>query len=129
MLWYVSHDLPVIPVNPKEAEILGQPVISSITDILEAISKMKDLHSYKLSQVDGLSISFLTPPHITVQTLKAIAGVPDYKDIVKGLWFQPGSYDQQVLDTAEEIGLSSKVVHEEECILVRGEEGMYSSNL
>lgn len=129
LLWYVSHDLSVIPVNPNEPEILGQTVVKTVTEILEAIAEGKDLGQYKLSKVDGLSISFLTPPSITVQTLKEIAAVPEYKTIIKGLWFQPGSYNKDVLDAADSIGLSDAVIHEEECILVRGEEGMYSANL
>ncbi|KAK6459490.1 CoA-binding protein [Scheffersomyces xylosifermentans] len=127
--WYVTHDLTVIPINPKEKEILGQPVISSVTEILQAIKDGKDLDIYKLSKVDGLSVSFLTPPHITTSTLKLIASVPGYEELIKGLWFQPGSYDQEVIDTAKEIGLYEKAVYEDECILVRGDEGLLSANL
>lgn len=129
LLWYVSHGLSVIPINPKESEILGQPVVKSIPEVLKSLSAGKDIDQYKLSSADGLSVSFLTPPHITVQTLKDIAEVPEYKSLIKGLWFQPGSYDQEALDTAEALGLLEKVVHQEECILIRGEEGMYSANL
>lgn len=126
--WYVSHDLPVVPVNPKEPEILGQKVVSSVTEVLLSVGK-SDIDHHKLSQADGVSISFLTPPTITVQTLDEIAAVPKYKDLVKGLWFQPGSFDQDVLDKASQIGLADRAVHEEECILVRGEEGLYNANL
>lgn len=129
LLWYVSHGLSVVPINPKESEILGQQVIKSVPEVMKALGTKKDLSQYKLSEKDGLSISFLTPPHITIQTLKDIAEVPDYKSLIKGLWFQPGSYDQEALDTAEALGLIDRVVHQEECILVRGEEGMYSANL
>lgn len=129
LLWYVSHGLSVVPINPKESEILGQQVIKSVPEVMKALGAKKDLSQYKLSEKDGLSISFLTPPHITIQTLKDIAEVPDYKSLIKGLWFQPGSYDQEALDTAEALGLIDRVVHQEECILVRGEEGMYSANL
>lgn len=129
LLWYVSHGLSVIPINPKESEILGQPVVKSIPEVLKSLSAGKDINQYKLSSADGLSVSFLTPPHITVQTLKDIAEVPEYKSLIRGLWFQPGSYDQEALDTAEALGLLEKVVHQEECILIRGEEGMYSANL
>lgn len=119
----------MVPINPKESEILGQQVIKSVPEVMKALGAKKDLSQYKLSEKDGLSISFLTPPHITIQTLKDIAEVPDYKSLIKGLWFQPGSYDQEALDTAEALGLIDRVVHQEECILVRGEEGMYSANL
>lgn len=126
--WYINHSLPVIPVNPKSDEILGQPVIKSVPEILLAVHK-ENLKDYNLSNCDGISISFLTPPQVTIATLKDIASVDGYKDIIKGLWFQPGSYDKLVLSTAEEIGLFDRVISEDECILVRGEEGLYSANL
>lgn len=128
-LWYVTHGLNVIPINPKEEDILGQPVVRSIVDVIKHIDSKKDLGLYKLSGVDGLSISFLTPPHITTQTLNDIARAPHADKIIKALWLQPGSYDQEVLDTAKALGFFDKVIHEDECILVRGEEGMYSANL
>lgn len=127
--WYVAHDLPVVPINPKEPEILGQSVVPSVTKLLQAISSKKDIAHHKLSHANGLSISFLTPPTITLATLEEIANFPDYKTLVKGLWFQPGSYDQPVLDKAQEIGLLDRAVHQDECILVRGEEGLYNANL
>lgn len=127
--WYVSRDLPVVPVNPKEPEILGQSVVSSVTKILQALASKQDIDHHKLSQANGLSISFLTPPAITLHTLEEIASFPDYKTLVKGLWFQPGSYDQLVLDKAQKIGLFDRTVHEDECILVRGDEGMHCANL
>lgn len=122
LAWYISHDLPVTPVNPREKEILSREVSPSIPHIIE---KFPTSHA----KSDGLSISFLTPPHVTVATLKEIADTPGYKDIIKGLWFQPGSYDQEVLDVSEQIGLIDLVIFEDECILVRGEEGLYSANL
>lgn len=127
--WYVSHDLPVIPVNPKEPEILGQTVVPSVKEILVALAAKKDLDHHKISQADGLSILFLTPPETTKNTLEQIALVPDYKTLVKAVWFQPGSYDESVLAKAEEVGLGDRAISEDECILVRGEQGMYSANL
>lgn len=127
--WYVNHDLPVVPINPKEEEILGQKVVPSIIPVLVAISEKKDIPPHALSGVDGLSISFLTPPRITLSTLDEIGSLPDYRNLVRGVWFQPGSYDQPVLDKVAELGLSDRAVHADECILVRGESGLYSSNL
>lgn len=127
--WYVSHELAVVPVNPREPEILGQKVVPSVSEILRAISERKDVAHHKLSTVDGLSISFLTPPEITANTLDEISAVPNYKNLVKGLWFQPGSYDQKVLEKTESIGLLDLAIHQDECILVRGDEGLYAANL
>ncbi|KAK7680933.1 hypothetical protein QCA50_015984 [Cerrena zonata] len=115
LLWYVSHGLPVIPVNPKESEILAQPVVKSVPDVVQAAVSKKDINSYKLG--------------VTATTLKEITMVKGFKDVIKGLWFQPGSYDEEVLKIAEKIGVFDHVVHEDECILVRGEEGLYSANL
>lgn len=129
LLWYISHDLPVVPINPKSKEILGQEVVPSIIPAVEAIKGKKDLGSHKLANADGLSISFLTPPNITVATLQEIASVEGYQNVIKGLWFQPGSYDGTVIEEAKKIGLFDLVVFEDECILVRGEEGLYSANL
>lgn len=127
--WYVSHELPVVPINPKEKEILGQAVAPNITTVLDALHSRKELAHHDLSQKDGLSISFLTPPAVTVRTLDEISQFANYESLIKGLWFQPGSYDQLVLDKVAEIGLDKRAIHEDECILVRGEEGMYSANL
>lgn len=126
--WYLDHELPIIPVNPKAKEILGQEVISSLNSVIESIGK-KDIGQHKLSSMNSVSISFLTPPSITTKTLNDISKVDGFKDLIGGLWFQPGSYDETVLQTAEDLGLFDKVVFQDECILVRGEEGLYSSNL
>lgn len=129
LLWYLNHDLLVIPVNPKESTILDQPVVSKIEDIISAIKLKEDLKGYSTSKADGVSISFLTQPRITVRTLQEIASVEGFKDTVKGLWFQPGSYDEDVIELAKKIGLYDRVIYEDECILVRGDEGLYSANL
>lgn len=127
--WYLAHDLNAIPINPREEVILDQKVVPLITEVLKALKQHQDLAGYPLSASDGVSISFLTPPKITVATLDEIAKVDGYRDLVRGLWFQPGSYNQEVVDKAELLGLYDIVVYEDECILVRGEEGMYSANL
>lgn len=127
--WYVSHGLPVVPINPKEKEILGQTVISNVTELLKDCAEKQKTDGHDFSEKDGLSISFLTPPAITTQTLEAISNYAGYILVIKGIWLQPGSYDQKVLDKVEEIGLEGVTIEEDECILVRGEEGMYSANL
>lgn len=129
LMWYINHDLPVVPINPKEEEICGEVVVNSVKPLVLALVENLDLPGHQLSAADGLSILFLTPPRITRQTLDDISSVPGFKTVIKGLWFQPGSYDQAVLDKAEEIGLSDRAIHEDECILVRGEAGLSSANL
>lgn len=128
-LWYTAHELPVIPVNPREVKVQGESAVKSVTEVVRAAVEKGAVDKYDLSLRDGVSISFLTPPHITAITLKELATVKGFRDVVRGLWFQPGSYDEEVLDVANKIGLFDRVVYEDECILVRGEEGLYAANL
>lgn len=127
--WYLAHNLPIIPINPKEQEILGTKVVSNVTDVLKAIRSHQDILTHKSSKVDGLSISFLTPPQVTSSTLQEIAKIDGFKDVIKGLWFQPGSYNQEVLDIAQKVGIFEKVIHEGNCILVSGESAMKAVGL
>ncbi|KAG7666319.1 uncharacterized protein J8A68_000156 [[Candida] subhashii] len=129
LAWYLNHNLSIIPINPKEQEILGTKVVNNINDVVKAIASHQDILTYKTSSVDGLSISFLTPPKITRATVQDIGKIDGYKDVIKGLWFQPGSYDQEVLDAAQDLGVFEKVIHEGNCILVSGENGMRAAGL
>ena len=124
--WYLARDLKAIPVNPREKEIIGQPVVHNIETILNTLKAKEDLDIYQLSAKDGLSISFLTPPEITLATLGEIASGEGYQDLVKGLWFQPGSYSERVIQKASDLGLLNKTVYQDECILIRGDEGLLS---
>lgn len=63
-----------IPINPKETQILGQKVYSSIQEIPEEVDV----------------IDFVTPPHITLRTLEEL------EDIHK-VWFQPGSFNEECI--------------------------------
>ncbi|RKP33092.1 hypothetical protein METBISCDRAFT_25272 [Metschnikowia bicuspidata] len=101
--WYVSHELSVILINPRE-EILGQKVMASIKRVLAALAEKKNIAHHKLSAADD--------------TLDEISGVLGYK-----------AYDQAALEKVAAIGLEDKTVHEDECILVQGESGLYRSNL
>ena len=71
--------------------------------------KTPDISNYKTSGVDGLSISFLTPPAVTVATLEEIGKIDGFDKVIKGLWFQPGSYDNEVLELAENLANSTKL--------------------
>jgi predicted CoA-binding protein len=66
----------VYPINPKESEILGVKAYSSPTDIKEKLD----------------ILVFVTPPAITLEVLtKNIKSASFF-------WFQPGSFDQKVID-------------------------------
>lgn len=129
LAWYVGHGLPVVPINPRESELLGQEVVPSAAQVVEGAAQKQRLGQHDLAAADGVSFLFLTPPHVTRDTLLAMAAVSGSSTAVKALWFQPGSYDQDVLDTVGLLGWTDRAVHEDECILVRGEEGMHSANL
>lgn len=120
--WYVDRGLAVTPVNPIASTILDCEVLSSISRV------MSDLETVG-SEKDGLSISFLTPPAISENIIREIAKLPNYKDVIKGLWFQPGSYEEQVLAAAEESGLGDKVIADGKCILVIGDQAMHDIKL
>lgn len=127
--WYIEHGLKAIPINPREEKILNQPVVANVTAVLEGLKAKKDIAGYSLSDKDGLSISFLTPPAITIKTLQEIGAVDGYKDLIKGLWLQPGSFDNDVVDMVQALGLEDVLIFQGLCILVQGESGMYSANL
>lgn len=60
----------------------------------------------------------ITPPKITLQA------VEDAKKLgVRGLWLQPGSFDDAVLKKAEELGVPL-VAGGGACVLIHGENGM-----
>lgn len=49
---YLDHNLPVDPINPREAQIEGLPVLSSLTQLKDPAST---------------SISVITPPAVTAR--------------------------------------------------------------
>lgn len=67
--------LDVTPVNPHEKIILGLPVVKSIASL------------------DKSSVLvFLIPPKFTFETVKSAINLG-----FKKFWFQPGSYDDEIL--------------------------------
>jgi predicted CoA-binding protein len=106
--WYVNNSLPVIPINPLSPSILGLETSKSIQEALEVIEK-------RYPQNDGLSISVVTPPHVSKQSIESIPSNGN----VKSVWFQPGSYDDECLELARAKGW--EVIADGHCILVEGE--------
>lgn len=109
--WYLNHELPVIPINPRSPEILSVPTCK---DIIEAINKLDQYPGN-----DGLSLSFITPPHVSLEVLDLIQKENVSKKI-KNVWYQPGSYDDEVIDKSKELGFEP-VIENDECILVSGD--------
>lgn len=110
--WYVSHNLPVTPINPKEPEILAIKTYPSIFEALDEIESS-----------DGFSISFITPPKITEAIVEKLGKYSS----VKGLWFQPGSFNDAVLENAKKI--DADIVIDDDCILVSGDQGLAQAKL
>lgn len=73
------------PINPNEQEILNFKVYSSLRNL----SQKPDI------------INFVVPPNVTLNVLNEI------KELGwDNVWFQPGSFDEQVIDKAKELGLN-----------------------
>lgn len=116
--WYAARGLNAVPVNPSGVPILNLVTHKSITSALqESLS------------AGGMSLSFITPPAVTASVVKEIALFSGYEKRIQGLWFQPGSYDMNVIRTVQECGLNELIVPLGECILVRGDEGLESVKL
>jgi len=83
----ISHDLinkgfDVVPVSPHKGTICGRPAYGTVADVPEA------LHI----------IDFVVPPPVS---LKVIAALPKTDAV---LWFQPGTFDAEVVAAAEATG-------------------------
>jgi uncharacterized protein len=104
--WYINHNLPVDPINPTASTIEALEVKKSIS-ALEAPS--------------STSLSFLTPPQITVKSLQEAS-----RNGVQRVWLQPGSFDKAVLNEAESLGFET-IIANGRCILQEGEKGLKAS--
>lgn len=111
--WYLTHALPVTPLNPRAPTI---SVLSRTHNTTASPSLLDDPKSY--------SLSVITPPAVTKQVLREAkeAGVP-------AVWLQPGSFDDEVLAYAKQefqaaIAGDGGRGGEGWCVLVDGEEGM-----
>ncbi|ODV85695.1 hypothetical protein CANARDRAFT_198251 [[Candida] arabinofermentans NRRL YB-2248] len=122
--WYIAHKLNVVPINPTSKKICDLDAFSSVTSYIDSMKgdqeKMKN----------GICLSVITPPEVS---LTAMQSLKDYKDLVHGVWFQPGSYDGEVIQYCnDELGFTranNKLIYNGNCILVSGESGLVSSNL
>jgi len=89
-----AHDHNVIPVNPVYEEVEGMKTIPSLKDVAEPFDCV----------------------NVVVAPKRAIEVVKDAIDMgVKYIWFQPGAFNEEVIDLAESNGLEV-VFHA--CVLV-----------
>lgn len=114
--WYHQHALPVTPIHPREQSIKLPSREYPVAASPEA-----------LPQPAETSLSFVTPPPITLELLKQARGVG-----IPAVWFQPGTYNDEVLSYAKAnfeavIGGGGGNGSEGWCVLVDGEDGLESA--
>ncbi|KIM31176.1 hypothetical protein M408DRAFT_15052 [Serendipita vermifera MAFF 305830] len=107
--WYQTHQLPVVPINPKVEEIEGINTLAALED---------------LDKPTETSLSIITPPAVTLAALEKVKslGIP-------AVWIQPGAADDAVAQYVVENNLAEKVVYGGPCILVLGERLLAQSRL
>lgn len=93
---YQQHDLDVVPIHPREAEIEGLPTSPS----LDAVQPPPE------------AITIVTPPRISLAVIEAAARLG-----IRHVWLQPGAEDAEVLRRADELELP--VIAGGPCLLVR----------
>jgi uncharacterized protein len=94
---YVAQGWTVFPVNPKEKTIEGLRCYQSVNDLPEAVDRA----------------SLYVPPAVALRLLEAIRARG-----AKELWVNPGSGSPELLERAEELGLSTV----EACSIVAAQE-------
>lgn len=112
--WYVSRNLPVTPVNPKPAPILDLQTVPNLTELAKNISAQSVDGTPSAA---GLGLSVITPPHVSVQLMKEASTL---NGLVKAVWFQPGAYNNEVLQAAQDAGIDHIIAYDD-CILVQGD--------
>ncbi|OAA66869.1 succinyl CoA synthetase-like protein [Niveomyces insectorum RCEF 264] len=79
--WYTAHNLPVTPINPSAAAIaVGGRDFPTVPQIGALPSPAQT------------AVSFVTPPPVTLETLRKAQGLG-----IEAVWLQPGTFDAAVL--------------------------------
>lgn len=136
--WYLGHNLQVIPVNPTSESILGKKTAPSIFDAIDLL-KQQHLDSNGSGEnenggFDGVSVSFITPPSVTESIIDQLISKgygnngSDGSGLLKGFWFQPGSFTSDAVKKSKE-KLNVGTVIDDDCILVSGEQGLTQAKL
>jgi predicted CoA-binding protein len=114
LAWYTARSLPVIPINPTASSI------TTPDKTIDCVKSVKDLPDPK-----NTALSIITPPKVSLQVLKEAKQIG-----VSRVWFQPGAFDQEVLDYAKGEGAFESVIAGMEggtrggegwCVLVDGD--------
>jgi len=121
-VWYLSHALPVTPINPRASEV------SVGSKTYPTVSSPKSLPS-----PSETALSIITPPAVTLKVLQEAkeAGI-------SAVWLQPGTFNDEVMAYAKKEfkaaigGFEGDSLHtngdEGWCVLVDGEDGLQLAN-
>lgn len=90
----VSHGYDVVPVNPVYEEVEGVKTVGSLLDLKEPVT----------------CVNVVVSPKRSLQVVKDAIELG-----IKYLWFQPGAFNEEVIDLAENAGIEV-VFHA--CVLV-----------
>jgi len=74
----INKKFKVIPINPKENEILGIKCYKNLSEIIDEIDV----------------VNFVVPPNISLKILESL-------NENKKIWFQPGSYNEECIEFCE----------------------------
>ncbi|KAK4126456.1 NAD(P)-binding protein [Parathielavia appendiculata] len=111
--WYITHGLPVTPINPGAQAInvegTDYPTVGALSD---------------LQGTEETGVSFITPPHITLKTLEEAKRLG-----IQAIFLQPGTFDDDVLAYARAnfrtvLAGGGGAGSEGWCVLVDGERGL-----
>ncbi|KAI9824072.1 MAG: hypothetical protein M1832_002140 [Thelocarpon impressellum] len=114
-VWYLTHSLPVTPVNPRAASIT-LPSSSAFYATVPSVAA--------LPFRTETALSIITPPAATRAVLEEAKRVG-----IKAVWLQPGSFDADGLAFAQRefesaVGGDGGRGGEGWCVLVDGGEGL-----
>ena len=78
----MRHGYTVLPVNPRESQVVGLPAVSAVAELERPVHV----------------VNIVTPPAVTARVLRecAAAGLVD-------VWLQPGSFDDTTLAEADSL--------------------------
>ncbi|OQY16212.1 MAG: CoA-binding protein [Desulfobacteraceae bacterium 4572_35.1] len=92
---YQNNELRVIPVHPSEQQIEGIDCVATINDL----------------PTDVVSISIITPPHITEKIVVDAAAKG-----IKNIWMQPGAESSVAIQYCQDHNIN--VIADGSCLLV-----------
>ncbi|EQB90340.1 putative CoA-binding protein [Clostridium punense] len=84
----------VYGINPKYEEIAGMRIYHSVEELPQGVE----------------AINIIVNPKVALNSLEAIRAAG-----IENLWFQPGSYDEEVIRKAKEMGFR---VEHDQCLFV-----------